>query len=232
MRITVLRSGSKGNCYHLAGSGGLPMLLDAGLPLREIRERLNFSLSHLAGCLVTHEHGDHAKAVKDLVKAGVDVYLSEGTAKPLAIEHHRLHTVKARAWFSVGDWLVMAFPVVHDAEEPFGFLVCREDARLLYLTDTAYSPFRFKTLTHIMIECNYALDILQKNVAAGLVPSAVKDRVLRSHFSLENVKKFLLANDLSKVQEIWLLHLSDGNSDAERFKREIQQITGKVVTIA
>ena len=56
--------------------------------------------------------------------------------------------------------------------------------------------------------------------------------VLRSHFSLENVKEFLQANDLSKVQEIWLLHLSDGNSDAERFKREIQELTGKVVYIA
>ena len=83
-----------------------------------------------------------------------------------------------------------------------------------------------------MVECNYALDILQKNVTAGLVPTALKDRVLRSHFSLENVKEFLKANDLSKVQEIWLLHLSDGNSDAGRFKREIQELTGKEVYIA
>lgn len=51
--------------------------------------------------------------------------------------------------------------------------------------------------------------------------------LLKSHFSLENIKKFLLANGLSRVQEIWLLHLSDGNSDAERFKREIQSLTGK-----
>jgi len=66
---------------------------------------------------------------------------------------------------------------------------------------------------------------------AGLVPPALKKRILKSHFSLENVKEFLKANDLSRVQEIWLLHLSDGNSDAERFKREIQELTGKMVFI-
>ena len=63
------------------------------------------------------------------------------------------------------------------------------------------------------------------------MPPALKKRILKSHFSLENVKEFLKANDLSRVQEIWLLHLSDGNSDAERFKREIQELTGKMVFI-
>jgi len=39
------------------------------------------------------------------------------------------------------------------------------------------------------------------------------------------------ANDLSKVREIWLLHLSDNNSNAERFKQEIQELTGRMVFI-
>lgn len=50
--------------------------------------------------------------------------------------------------------------------------------------------------------------------------------------SLETAKEFLRANDLSRVQEIWLLHLSDDNSDAERFKREIQGLTDKPVYVA
>ena len=82
------------------------------------------------------------------------------------------------------------------------------------------------------VECNYSLDILRANVEAGLIEPALKSRILKSHFSLENVKEFLKANDLSKVQEIWLLHLSDGNSNAERFKREIQELTGKMVFVA
>jgi hypothetical protein len=46
------------------------------------------------------------------------------------------------------------------------------------------------------------------------------------------VKEFFKVNDLSKVQEIYLLHLSSGNSDAVRFKREFAELTGKPVYIA
>ena len=49
---------------------------------------------------------------------------------------------------------------------------------------------------------------------------------------LKTVKDFLSANDLSKVIEIHLIHLSSANSDAERFRKEIQAITGKPVYIA
>lgn len=50
--------------------------------------------------------------------------------------------------------------------------------------------------------------------------------------SLETVKGFLAANDLSRVREIWLLHLSDDHSDAERFRREVMELTGKEVHVA
>jgi len=83
-----------------------------------------------------------------------------------------------------------------------------------------------------MVECNFATDILKENVANGIVTVSLKDRIISSHFSLENVKDFLRANDLSKVEEIWLLHLSNDNSDEERFKEEIQKLTGKLVFIA
>lgn len=230
MRITVLRSGSKGNCYHLAGSGS-PLLLEAGIPFREIREGTCFGLSQLAGCLVTHEHGDHAKSVKDLVKAEVDVYATKGTLKALGLESHRLHAVKMQEWFAVGEWHVRAFPTIHDAEEPCGFLICQEDERLLYLTDTAYSPFRFKGLTAIMLEANYDPEILKRNVEKGLVDRAVMRRVIRSHMSIGRAKELLRVNDLSKVREIIIIHASDDNSNVERFKQEIQRLTGKVVRI-
>jgi phosphoribosyl 1,2-cyclic phosphodiesterase len=117
--------------------------------------------------------------------------------------------------------------------EPVGFLLVNQAGeKLLYATDTYYIKYRFRGLTHIMIEANYSLDILRSNVENGTVAPELKNRLLRSHFSLENVKECLKANDLRNVKEIWLLHLSDGNSDAERFKREIQELTGKEVYVA
>ena len=141
--------------------------------------------------------------------------------------------VKSQHQFAIGTWTILPFDTQHDAAEPLGFLLQNQEGeKLLFATDTYYIKYRFPGLTHIMVECNYAADILQNNVDGGKVPESMRNRLLKSHFSLENVKKFLLANDLSKVREIWLIHLSDGNSDAERFKREIQELTGKVVIIA
>lgn len=231
IEITVLASGSKGNCYHIT-DGRTPLLLECGISFREIQKGLNFRVSEVAGCLITHEHKDHCKAVQDAVKAGIECYMSTGTAEALGANSHRINTIKTKKQFQLGSWTVLPFETQHDAKEPLGFLLANQDGdKLLYATDTYYVRYRFQGLTHIMVECNYAPDILAKNVEDGLVPPALKNRLLQSHFSLENVKEFLKANDLSKVQEIWLLHLSDGNSDAERFKREVQELTGKMVFI-
>ena len=127
---------------------------------------------------------------------------------------------------------MLPFDTVHDAAEPLGFLLTLGPERLLFATDTAYVKYRFPGLTHIAIECNYDLGILKQNVAAGLVEREVKKRILRSHMHLGNVKQFLRSNDLSRVQEIVLLHLSDDNSQADRFRREVQQLTGKEVRVA
>jgi len=170
------------------------------------------------------------------MKFGVDIYLSQGTADEisgLGPWRHRINIIKAKQQFRIGTWTILPFETQHDAAEPLGFLLANQDGeKLLYATDTYYIRYRFSGLTHIMVECNYSLDILNRNVEAGVVPKELKGRILKSHFSLENVKDFLQANDLSKVQEIWLIHLSNDNSDSERFKREIQSLTGKPVYIA
>ena len=60
----------------------------------------------------------------------------------------------------------------------------------------------------------------------------VRDRVIQSHMSLKTCKEFLAANDLTKVNNIVLIHLSDPNSDAKRFINEVEQQTGKNVFVA
>lgn len=230
--ILPLASGSKGNCYRIT-DGRTPLLLECGIKYKDIQRALKFRVSEIAGCLVSHEHIDHSKACKDLMKAGIDCYMSRGTTGALGLSGHRLHIIQKKQQFKLGTWTILPFETQHDAQEPLGFLLANQyGEKLLYATDTYYIRYRFQGLTHIMIECNYSLDILRNNVANGSVEPALKNRILKSHFSLENVKKFLQVNDLGKVQEIWLLHLSDGNSDAERFKREIQSLTGKPVYIA
>ena len=231
IEITPFASGSTGNCYRIT-DGRTPLLLECGIKYKDIQKGCGFRLTEIKACLISHEHQDHCKAVKDLMKAGIDCYMSQGTAEALEISGHRLNIIKAKQQFRLGAWTILPFETQHDVAEPLGFLLANQDGeKLLYATDTYFIRHRFRGLTHIMIEANYCMDILKRNVEAGLVPKELKSRILKSHFSLENVKKFLLANDLSKVREIWLLHLSDGNSDEKRFKRKIQELTGKMVFI-
>ncbi|MFS0749551.1 MBL fold metallo-hydrolase [Oceanobacillus sp. 1P07AA] len=232
INIQTIASSSKGNCYYIS-DGSTPLLLEAGVKYKEIQKALNFNTKDIAGCLITHEHGDHSKGIKDLLRVGKNVYMSQGTKETLQLENSRIKTVKAKKQFQIGTWTILPFEVEHDVSEPIGFLLKNKAGdKLLFATDTYYIRYKFKGLTHLLIECNYSIDILNENIATGRVHKGMKKRLIQSHFSLENVKEFLTVNDLSKVQEIHLLHLSDSNSDEARFKREVQELTGKLVFIA
>lgn len=232
VKITPLSSSSLGNAYHIT-DGTTALLIECGIPFREIRRKLNFKTSEIAGCLITHEHQDHCSALRDVLRAGIDAYASLGTIKSVNISHHRLRRIEPRRPLKLGTWNILPFETEHNAAEPLGFLLASKlGAKLLFATDTYYVRYKFQGLTHIMIECNYTIDALRENVASGEVPRYVARKLMRAHFSLENVKEFFRSNDLSKVQEIWLIHLSNKNADAERFKKEIQAITGKPVHVA
>jgi phosphoribosyl 1,2-cyclic phosphodiesterase len=230
MNITILASSSKGNCIQI-DDGATRLLLDAGLPFPEIKRRLNFQTSSLSGALITHSHADHSRGCRDMLKAGIDCYMSESCAHDLGLNGHRVHILKHRrteplSQFAVGTWAILPFKVVHDVEN-VGFLLVSGQEKAVYITDTSYCPHRFAGLTHVLIEANWS----KRTLAPDLEP-AVKRRLYRNHFSLENVKKFLQANDLSLVREVHLLHLSAGNSDAALFKTEIEKLTGKPVYVA
>lgn len=232
IQITPIGSSSAGNAYRIT-DGATTLLLEAGLRFPDLRRALDFRVSEIAGCLITHEHLDHCKAAADLAKAGVTIYASAGTLGALQLPDHRTVVVEAKKQFTIGTWTILPFDVEHDVEEPLGFLMINQAGeKLVFVTDSYYCRYRFPGLTHIMIEANFSERILDENIVAGRVPQAMKRRLIRSHFSLEHAKDFLKANDLSKVSEIWLLHLSDTNSDENVFKREIQALTGKQVFVA
>ena len=226
--INVYASGSSGNCYVLSNDHS-SIMLDCGLPLREIKEKLNFNLPRAV--LVTHEHQDHAKAVKDLIKLGIDCYMTDGTAKELGVSGHRIKIIQAKQMLDICGFKVSIFDTQHDAAEPVGFIVEDDDDKVLYATDTYYIKYNFIGLTKIMVECNHSYEILNKKIKSGELNSRFSKRLLKSHFSLENLKEFLKANDLSKVKEIYLIHLSNGNADEKLFEKEIAMCTGLPVFV-
>lgn len=232
--VKCLASGSAGNAYAV-DDGESTLLLEAGIPAKKILSGFPPLLPRVAGCLITHEHGDHACGAVELAGRGIDLYATTGTFAGITgtVPAHRRHVIQKGVQFRLGSWLILPFEAEHDAAEPVGFLLYSLAAqeKLLFATDTYYIPNTFRGLNIVMVECNYSRDLLEDNIRAGRVPKLLKIRLLRSHFSLDNVKGFLTANDLSKCRRIYLMHLSGGNSDPERFKREIQELTGIVTEI-
>jgi phosphoribosyl 1,2-cyclic phosphodiesterase len=232
MILKILGSSSKGNCYLLQGKKE-SLIIECGVNIKEVKKALNFNLKTVVGCLVTHEHKDHCKYVDKIVDAGIDVYLSSGTHKVLNVNSHKINIIKAKKAFSIGGFNILPFDVNHDCNEPVGFLINHDDiGNLLFATDTYYLNYKFDKLNHILIEANYSKEILDRNIEEGKIHPLMKKRVFQSHFEFENVKEFLKINNLKEVRNIVLLHLSDGNSNEELFKREIERITNKSVFIA
>ena len=231
MKLKVLGSSSKGNSYILESDSQV-LVIEAGIRLSEVKKAIGFDVNKIVGCIISHEHGDHAAYINDFTKSAIDVFCSRGTASNFNV-NHRLHEIAAGTMIQIGEFKVLPFDVVHDAAEPFGFLINhRESGNILFLTDTFYSEFTFRDLNNIILEANYDLAILEANIKSGKLNPSIRNRIVTSHMSLQTAKELLSANDLSKVNNIVLIHLSDGNSDAVNFKKEIEQVTGKTITIA
>lgn len=229
MKIKVIGSGSSGNCYRI-DDGKTALLIECGLPIKKIKAGCDFDMASISGCLITHEHGDHARAVSDVMAAGVDVYTTSGTACALGITSaYRLSYVSPMVSFNTGSFRVVPFEIHHDAAAPVGYFIESQHTkeRLLFMTDSYYTEYKFPGLTHIMIEANYSEEAL-----ASAENDMRRSRLKRSHMSIENCIEMLKANDLSQVKEIWLIHLSESNGSTKEFKRRVQEATGCEVYVA
>lgn len=232
MNLKVLGSSSHGNCYILQNNREA-LIIEAGISMVEIKKAVDFNISKISGCIITHEHLDHAKYVNQVLDSSITVYLSAGTNSKLKYAGQRFPLLAYHGnEFKVGRFRILPFNIKHDCEEPIGYLINHpETGTILFATDTFYIPNKFRGMNHIIIEANYAEDILEANIRSGCLHPIVRNRIVESHMSIETCKEFLKANDISNVQNILLIHLSDGNSDAGRFKNEIEGLTGKRVFI-
>lgn len=232
LKIDCFASGSSGNLYRV-DDGRTNILLECGIPYRQIQKYLDFKVGDIEACLVTHEHSDHCKAVNDMLMRGTNCYMSSGTAEALEIRYDpSTCLIPDKGTALIGTWQVTAFSTQHDAAEPLGFLLDNSADRILYATDTYYLKYRFPACTVMMIECNHSYEIVDRRVAAGVLNKTLAKRLTKSHMSLENLVEFLKANDLSRLREIYLIHLSDANSDEKLFQRTIAALTGVPVYIA
>lgn len=178
---------------------------------------------------------DHAKEIKSLMILGVKVFASKGTFKSiLELADNNIPAInflKSEGMYTIGEFLVVPFAVRHDAKEPLGFLITHEECgTIFFATDTYYIPYNLDgfDINHMMVECNYSKEILKQNNQLA----KLQDRIMQSHFELEDVKEFFRANDFTELRDVILLHLSNANSNAEQFTEQISTLTKRPVYIA
>ena len=255
MEVKILATGSTGNCYTVS-DGQTCIMLDCGLPFNRIQKLTDYKLPDAV--FVTHEHQDHAKAVKDFIKRGVDVYMTAGTAEALGIEpHHRLKILADCA--KVGAFEVYGFSVHHDAKEPVNFELFHGENLLVYITDCGYMPFSFSKENagaftyHIcpddraapvqpcsfrdcpsitLVAMSTSGDKLAKAVTDGAIDVKQAVRIEENHLAVEQAAEWLKQQDLTKCEEIYLIHTSSRHAVKEEVKdfirSQIPRYNGKI----
>lgn len=228
MKLRCLASSSAGNCYLLENESEC-LVLEAGIPFREVKKALTFDVLKIVGVLCTHEHNDHIGYAKEYVKAGFPIYASQGTADAVGELGKSFNIMRSGYWYQLGKFTITPFRCEHDCPEPFGFIIRHQEiGTLLFATDTSYIKPNFKKLklNHIMVECNYSEEIVNGYLEKGSINRARVDRTMKTHMEFETCKGFIEANKTSNLDTVTLLHLSDGNSDERKFRDGIQEVVG------
>lgn len=218
MKLKCLGSSSAGNCYLLTSGSGETLILDCGIPIKEIKKGLNWNIKNVVGVLCTHRHLDHSKSVKDFRQMGIRIYGLYSKAVPMKTMKIGEFTVKPFDLATIdGSWTHT------DANgEPcpiFGFLIThKEMGRMLYITDCELIKWKFKDINHILLGVNYDKDLVDKD-------NDPKTRhVFRGHLSIDTACDFVKANYSDSLQNVIMCHLSSENADSDSFIEKMKKV--------
>jgi phosphoribosyl 1,2-cyclic phosphodiesterase len=234
MKFHIIGTGSNGNSYIMQCEENKEvLLLECGMKLIEVKKALDFDISNIKGCLLTHCHGDHSKFIKEYLSAGINIYSSKETFEALGLlNHHRCIIVEEKKVCNIPNSTFKFIPynIQHDCPQGFCYFINQSECgNTLFLTDSFYIPYKFANLNNIIVEANYCENILAEREK---IHPYLRDRIITSHMSLQTCEQMLQANDLRMVQNVVLIHLSDSNSNEVLFRNRISEITNKNVVVA
>ena len=230
LRITILGSGSSGNCTLLE-TDTTRLLVDAGLGKKETLRRLaavGRDVDRLDGIVISHEHSDHIGSLAQVLgQWRTTVYLNEAThTEVLRIMpesgHKRLDRVehiRAGQRFVVGDIEVSPIAIPHDAVDPLGFTFRAHGLKVAIVTDLGYLPELVKVHLRdsdcLMLESNHDLEMLK----VGPYPWHIKQRVMSrtGHLSNHTVSEFFADAEGfdGHARYVILAHLSENNNNPD-----------------
>lgn len=221
MLLRCCGSGSLGNSYALIADNGEILAIEAGCKFLDFKKMIEWKISNVVGCIVSHEHGDHARYIKDFMQSGIPVYTAFETQTALeTITGERTIAISPRTARQIGSFSVTPFNVPHDTEiECYGYLIKHEEmGQLLFMTDLEYCKYNFSKLNieHIMVEANYDMQFVNRD-------EPNYEHRLRGHMSLDTALKFISTNDNPILLNVVLIHLSDKSGNPALFTEETKK---------
>ena len=216
MHLKCLGSSSAGNCYLLTSNGGETLILDCGIPIKDIKKGLNWNIRNVVGVLCAHQHSDHNKSLKDFINMGIPVF-----APYLSLESMKMETEFNIRMFDLttidGNWTHThadgtACPI-------FGFLIThKEMGRMLYITDCEVIKWRFKGINHILLGTNYDKDLVNVD------NQSKANHIFRGHLSIDTACEFVKSNNSNDLQNVIMCHLSSENADSNSFIEKMKKV--------
>jgi len=231
VRMTVLASGSKGNCTVLSSSTA-SILVDAGLSCRETLKRMKIAgedPDKLKAIVISHEHIDHVLGLRVLArKLKVPVYITEATyqswrkatkdpeGKPAKLDRLE-HFHAGRSCFSIADITVKSFTTAHDAIDSCGFTFTADGVKIGIVTDLGEMTNNVRDALRrcdgLMIESNHDIEMLRNGPYPWMVKQRVMSRV--GHLSNTTLAEFLQKDYDGHAAFLVLAHLSEHNNHPE-----------------
>ena len=230
MKLAVLGTGSRGNAIAVQADGAT-LLVDAGFGPRTLQRRAEaagLELTALAGIVLTHEHGDHARGAMALAaRLGCGVYATPGTLAALGPDGERGHPLPPIGEsLVIGPFRVDAARTAHDAREPVAVAVTDGAGRRVGIAwDLGRSTSGVRHLLRgahaLVLEANHDEVMLQ----TGPYPASVRQRIGGSTGHLSNRLAAELAAELwsPRLEVVVLAHVSEQCNDAEVARRTVGQ---------
>lgn len=235
LNFCSLYSGSSGNSLFVQ-TENTKLLIDSGVSSKKIEtalSNLNVDPTSIDGILITHEHSDHVKGLGTFAKKfNVPVFINNKTLDCMPEQREKLQQNKINNFvvgenFEINDLKIKSFKIPHDAVNPCGFLISKDNKSIGIATDIGHMTTdilkELEPSDFILLESNYEPEILK----CSPYPYTLKTRIAgpNGHLPNEEAGKTISCLLKNNLKQAMLGHLSKENNFPElAYKTVVEEL--------